>query len=490
MKSLSMNSIYFKNFMATATIVLISFMLLGIAFVGMGIHFVITDARDNMAANAAEISRSASALSDEKELSGWDTRMTISMLSQGTGNHIFLCDERGYVISCSDLDLACEHIGRKIPASYLNSIKVNGNMNQLTDLGGFYDHTCYVVAEEIYNGRGELLGYTFVSKDASTIIGAYGAFVYLFFLVSLAVMSVAVVLSFAFSKTLTKNLDEMTVAARKYSHGDFSMRISTTDKADEMGALTDSFNAMADSLEKAEQTRQEFIANVSHELKTPMTTIAGFAEGILDGTIPREQEDKYLAVIADETRRLSRLVREMLDMSKVQDKMADPQSKKPFNLSEELVMTLLSFETRAGDKHLDVDLQLPDDEIWVCGNQDSIHRVIYNLLDNAIKFAHDGGKLYLSVWKKGGKAYVCVGDEGETIPEDDLPFIFDRFHKSDRSRSLDRDGVGLGLYLVKSILDAHDEDIVVTSKDGLTKFVFSMTLAPRGKNVAGNKSHN
>jgi len=296
-------------------------------------------------------------------------------------------------------------------------------------------------------------------------------------------MSVAVVLSFALSKRLTKNLDEMTIAARKYSHGDFSMRISTsTDTADEMGALTDSFNAMADSLEKAEQTRQEFIANVSHELKTPMTTIAGFAEGLLDGTIPKAEEEKYLAIIADETRRLSRLVREMLDMSKMQDNMADPKAMKPFNLSEALVMTLLSFEARANEKQLDVDLQLPDDELWVRGNQDSIHRVIYNLLDNAIKFAKVGGTLYLSIWKQGGKAYVSVADEGEVIPEDDLPFIFDRFHKSDRSRSLDREGVGLGLYLVKSILDAHDEDIVVTSKDGVTKFVFSLKLAPRRKN--------
>jgi signal transduction histidine kinase len=108
--------------------------------------------------------------------------------------------------------------------------------------------------------------------------------------------------------------------------------------------------------------------------------------------------------------------------------------------------------------------------------------VIYNLLDNAIKFAHVGGTLYLSIWKQGGKAYVSVADEGETIPEDDLPFIFDRFHKSDRSRSLDREGVGLGLYLVKSILDAHNEDIVVTSKGGLTKFVFSLKLADRPKN--------
>jgi len=474
-----MNSIYFKNFMATATIVLVSFLMIGIAFVFIGSHFVINDARENMVANAEEVSRIASAVSGESELESWDIRMTISMLAQGTGNHIMICDEQGYIVSCCDRELACPHIGSKVPEHYLEQVRQEGVMNQMTNLDGYYENTSYVIAKNLFHADGRLIGYVFISKDATAIVGAYGAFVYLFFLVSLAVMSLAVVMSFALSKALTRNLDEMTVAARKYSHGDFSMRISTTDKADEMGALTDSFNAMADSLEKAEQTRQEFIANVSHELKTPMTTIAGFAEGLLDGTIPKEEEEKYLAIIADETRRLSRLVREMLDMSKMQDKMADPKSMKPFNLTEELVMTLLSFESRAEEKKLEVDLQLPDDELWVRGNEDSIHRVIYNLLDNAIKFAHPGGLLSLAVWKQGGKAYVSVADEGEVIPEDDLPFIFDRFHKSDRSRSLDRDGVGLGLYLVKSILDAHDEDIVVTSKDGVTKFVFSLKLAKR-----------
>ncbi len=478
----SINSIYFKNFMGTATIVLVSFLLIGIAFVFIGTSFVINDARTNMAANAAEISRIAAAVTDDAELESWDIRMTISMLSQGTGNHIFLCDTNGYVVSCSDKQLACPHMGARVAEEYLHTVEWNGGMNQMTDLDGFYENTAYVICERIVKSDGAVVGYAFVSKDASSIVGAYGAFVYLYFLVSLAVLSLAVLMSFAFSKALTKNLDEMTVAARKYSHGDFSMRISATDQADEMGALTDSFNAMADSLEKAEQTRREFVANVFHELRTPMTTIAGFAEGLLDGTIPKAEEEKYLAVIADETRRLSRLVREMLDMTKVQEKVADPKNMKPFNLTEELVMTLLSFESRANEKKLDVDLQLPDDELWVRGNQDSIHRVIYNLLDNAIKFAHVGGTLYLAIWKQGGKAYVCVADQGEQIPADDLPFIFDRFHKSDRSRSLDRDGVGLGLYLVKSILDAHDEDIVATSKDGVTKFVFSLKLADKPKN--------
>ena len=470
-----LNSIYFKNFMAMAVIVLTSFLIVGVSFVFILRYFVMNDARENMVANAEQISRNAAAMTDVDELEDWDTRMSISMLSEATGNHIFLCDKDGVVISCSDKSLGCGHIGKQIPRTYITAINSNGQLEQLTDLNGFYDTVRVVVAEPI-DIDNTLAGYVFVSKDSSVIVGAYGTFMYVFVLTITAVMSLAMVLSLVFSKQMTKSLDEMAVAARKYSHGDFSMRVSTTDRADEMGALTDSFNEMADSLEKAERSRQEFIANVSHELKTPMTTIAGFAEGLLDGTIPKEDENKYLTIIADETRRLSRLVREMLDMSRMSDHVAAPENMKDFNLNEAIIATLLNFETRAEDKKLAVELHLPDDTLTVRGNEDAIRRVIYNLLDNAIKFAKEGGTLGVSLWQQGEKAYVSISDEGETIPPEDLPFIFDRFHKSDRSRSLDRDGVGLGLYLVKSILNAHDEDIAVTSKDGVTKFVFTMTL--------------
>ena len=484
-----MNSIYFKNFMATATVVLASFLIVGIAFVFMGRYFVMTDAKDNMMANADEIARAAEVLSDD-ELDNWNIRMTLSVLAQGTGNHIFLCEEDGLVVSCSDMDLACEHIGRLISQTYLHTIVAEERMSKLTDLDGFYEGARVVVGEPIRSNE-EVTGYVFVTKDASTIVGAYGTFIYVFFLTCLAVLSIAMIISLVFSKTMSKSLDEMAIAARKYAHGDFSMRVTSySDRADEMGALTDSFNAMADSLEKSERSRQEFIANVSHELKTPMTTIAGFAEGLLDGTIPKQEEEKYLVVIADETRRLSRLVREMLDMSRMQDSMADSRNLSDFNLNEAVITTLLSFESRAEEKQLEVDLQLPEDELWVRANEDAIHRVIYNLMDNAVKFAHPGGVMSIAIWKQGGKAFVSVADQGETIPADDLPFIFDRFHKSDRSRSMDRDGVGLGLYLVKSILDAHDEDIVATSRDGVTKFVFTLKLVEqrKGQNGSGKKS--
>ena len=227
---------------------------------------------------------------------------------------------------------------------------------------------------------------------------------------------------------------------------------------------------------KRQAKRSEFVANISHELKTPMTTIAGFADGILDGTIPPEREKDYLKVISSETRRLSRLVRKMLDLSRLQSS-ERVTAQEQFDICEMMLRVLVSLETKINGKHLDVDTQIPEDPVAVWGDPDAITQVCYNLLDNAIKFAYAESTLGISVTTRAGKAYVSVRNRGDTIPPEEIPLVFDRFHKTDRSRSEDRDGVGLGLYIVKTILNSHKENITVTSEDGLTEFTFTLTLA-------------
>ena len=212
-----------------------------------------------------------------------------------------------------------------------------------------------------------------------------------------------------------------------------------------------------------------------------MTTIAGFADGILDGTIPNEEQDKYLATISSETKRLSRLVRQMLQMSRIQSVDTVALLARSFNLSEVIMRTLLNFEGKITQRGLDVDCQLPEESIIVRGDEDSITQVVYNLLDNAIKFSEKGSTLGISLWKQNSKAFVSIKNHGETISPQELPLIFDRFHKTDRSRSQDRDGVGLGLSIVKTILNNHNEDISVTSRDGVTEFVFTVRLKNSGR---------
>ena len=206
-----------------------------------------------------------------------------------------------------------------------------------------------------------------------------------------------------------------------------------------------------------------------------MTTIAGYTDGILDGTIPPENERQYLQIIAEESRRLSRLVRRMLDVSQLQA--MDPlKGGNRFDICESMRRVLISMEKKITDRPLDVDADIPEEPILVAGDNDMITQVIYNLLDNAIKFATPGSTLYLGVAAFDGKARVTVRNQGDTIPAEELPLLFERFHKSDKSRSEDKDGVGLGLYIVKTILEQHKEKIDVTSENGVTTFSFSLRM--------------
>lgn len=485
-----MKNVYLRNFVATATLVFMCFLLVAVSFVGIGRGYIINDYRERMDNNASEVARTASAIADGDSLTSWSLSMTLSSISRTTGNQVFITDETGKIVSCSDRAPMCEHLGHQIPADVMQTLETTGEYDQMSTLGGLYEKNRYAVARPIKTAAdgNDVIGYVFITNVVDNILKTWSSLTGITAIVTIGVFAAAMIVSLMYSKHMAKPLDEMAAASRRFARGDFSVRVrQREDPTDEMGALIDSFNKMADSLENAEARRSEFIANISHELRTPMTTISGFAEGLLDGTIPPEDEKKYLRAISDETKRLSRLVRDMLDVSQLRNRAADPTKRIDFDLTELTLQTLLSFESRATKKNLDVDPQLPDNHIMVHADKDAITQVIYNLLDNAVKFASPGSCITVRIYKDNGKAYVSVRDYGETIPPDDLPFIFDRFHKSDRSRSLDKDGVGLGLYLVKSIINSHDEDIAVTSRDGMTEFVFTLTLA---KNEPGEKKTN
>jgi len=476
-----MRSTYFKTFCASAALSVVSFLILGMAFMLISRNFVLGERQERMEVNAREISRSAGAFAENGDLSGWELRMLVSSVAGSSGNEIQICTAAGTVVSCSDRELLCEHIGRQLSETALAELAA-GSAKKPTTLGGLFDSAHYVVASPITrSGSGELLGYSIVSYDGTRILETWDTFFAIFLLVSVSVLALTMILTLVNTARQTKPINEMAAAAMKFAHGDFSARIEDTGRDDEIGALTASFNLMAESLERSEERRREFIANVSHELKTPMTTIAGFADGILDGTIPQERQTPYLETISSETKRLNRMVRRMLELSRIQAEDPSELLKKSFDISEVLLRTLLSLEGKINEKHLDVDAAIPEKHFIVRGDADAITQVVYNLLDNAIKFSREGTTIGLRLWKMADKAYVSVKNHGETIPPDQLGLIFDRFHKTDRSRSMDREGVGLGLYIVKTILGNHNEDITVTSADGVTEFVFTLTPAPKPK---------
>jgi len=474
-----MKSIYLRNFVSNALVVSLCFMMVVASFISLGRGYMIREHKKDMELSAAESARMAAVYATTESLGGWGMGMTLTSIANSTDSHVFVTDENGIILSCSDSEPICRHIGMKIEPEIIDTIKNEGKYDAFSDPAGMYDSNRYIIGLPISNAYtgDKIIGYTFISSHMDRIFGAWASFLRIAALIGAAVFIATLALSLIQSRRMARPLDEMAALSRKFARGDFSHRVrQQEDPSDEMGALIESFNSMADSLEKADERRAEFVANVSHELRTPMTTIAGFADGILDGTVPKEQEEFYLRAISDETKRLSRLVRDMLDVSQMQAGAMTPRFT-TFDLTELVLQTLLRFESRATKKKLDVDLQLPDTHLMVVADRDAITRVLYNLADNAVKFAAEGTCITVRLYKDSGKAYASIKDIGETIPPEDLPFIFDRFHKSDRSRSLDKDGVGLGLYLVKAIINSHDEDIAVKSAGGATEFVFTLKLA-------------
>jgi len=457
--------------------VLLSFLILGTSFMAVSYSFIVSDKRESLRMTAGVIEGTVSAKLTESALDDWDLRMTISAIAAASNVDISLSDNYGNIVSCSDIYGSCQHIGSRLPDSVMNLLKREDAVTSSGMLEGFYNTPRYyycTAVEDPYFGT--QAGYILISIESSSTMQIWRSFAVIFFFASCFVLILSLVFSLITTGRQVAPLKEMAAAAKHFARGEFSVRVRQTKRKDEIAELAVAFNSMAESLEKSEKLRSEFIANISHELKTPMTTITGFADGILDGTIPTEKQGTYLEIISSETRRLSRLVRRMLELSRLQA--IDPAltAQSSFDITEVLRHAVLGLDGKLRAKNLEAELLIPEESIPVVGDTDSITQVVYNLLDNAIKFSVPASAVTLSLWKQNDKAYVSVKNFGETIAPSELPLIFDRFHKTDRSRGLDKEGVGLGLYIVKTIIDNHKENVYVTSTDGVTEFVFTLTL--------------
>ena len=469
-----------------AGVILVSFALLGSAFITLSYRYTVSERQDSIRYNARYIAGVLSReVSIDSEQGGFYLvsdrfQPAVDAVVSVTGATVLLTSQEGQIIyAAGNAGELAALTNTKLPAAVVQSIQATGSFEAVTTLDGTFSEQRYVAGVPFrldYKGQEVMAGMVFVAAESASITEMWRAFASIFLFTSVVVMLIAFITTSVTSLKMTRPLKDMAEAVRKFGHGEYETRVDCTGRCDEVGELAEAFNAMADSIAKSEAKRSEFVANISHELKTPMTTIAGFSDGILDGTIPPDKERAALQTISSETRRLSRLVRRMLDLSRLQSA-ESITAQEQFDVSEVMLRVLVSLENKINARHLDVDTQLPDGAVEVWGDPDAITQVCYNLLDNAIKFSDEGSTMGISITTKGGKAHVAVRNQGQTIPPDELAMIFDRFHKSDKSRSVDRDGVGLGLYIVKTILNNHKENISVTSQGGVTEFVFTLTLA-------------
>ena len=338
-------------------------------------------------------------------------------------------------------------------------------------LNGFLPVKSYVYADEI-NFNGEIIGYSISIRTTTAREDMMNVVYKALISSSLWVMLAAVIAVYFITERIIHPLKEMTRATSEYAQGNFEKRIEVVGQ-DEVSELAVSFNEMADALMNMEKMRNTFLANVSHDLRTPMTTISGFIAGITSGAIPPEKHQYYLGIIQSEVLRLSRLVSEILDISRLESGERKFNFTE-FNIAEVCRLILISFEQKIEEKRLDVEF-LSDDSVFVIADKDAIYQVVYNLCHNAIKFSKENGKLRISIeYTEKDFVKISVFDEGQSIPEEDLPFVFDRFYKTDKSRGLDKTGVGLGLYICKAIIDQHKTSIGVISNETSCEFFFEL----------------
>lgn len=283
----------------------------------------------------------------------------------------------------------------------------------------------------------------------------------------------AIILVYWISRVISKPLVQINDISREFALGNFKRRVNVTTK-DEIGQLAVNFNAMADSLNKLEQMRRNFVANVSHELRSPLTSIIGYVQGVTDKTIQPEDQNKYLTVALDEARRLSKLISDLLDLEHIESGQF-PLNVSVFDINEKLRRVLISKEENINKNTQRVEICFEEEQCCVEADPDRIEQVIQNLLDNALKFNMQGGRLFIKTWKHHGKVYVKIEDEGHGIPKDEIPMIWERFYQIEKSRNSKNGGTGLGLSIVKKIIEQHDQNIWVNSIiDKTTAFVFSL----------------
>ena len=398
----------------------------------------------------------------------------IGIVSETSDSSLLLADAQGNVVLAAGFDQA---LGAQIPRNVLDQMA--GGQKAMFDsgtLGGVYDKGQYTAGCVLTDAAGQVRGYAFASSNISALNG-YVADMFSTFILSAGLMLlISSLLSVVFTTRLTLPLRRIAEAARKFGAGDFSTRVPVEGE-DEVAQLAVTFNNMAANLEAIDSSRSNFMGNIAHELRTPMTSVKGFVDGMLDGTIPPELYNHYLGVVSQEVGRLTRLIQNMLDISKLEAGEYQVNARS-YDVWESITGAALAAEQRIESGKIQIQGLVPE-RTMVYADPDLVHQVVYNLLDNAIKFTPEEGVIRFGVTRSGGQVTVSIWNTGPGIAPEALPFVFDRFFKEDRSRGLNTRGSGLGLHICKVLVNLSGGKIWVESQEG-EWCRFSFTLPAEG----------
>ena len=401
---------------------------------------------------------------------------TLEIISQSTETSIIVFDKTARIVTVAGLDYD-SYIGNYLKGDYIDRILKNGETVSNDDaIDAFAERENLLIVglpvsnSEIYGGV--LISTVADVSSGKLVLGFLKQFTY-----SVGISLIITFLIFYFiSKKITDPIKLIDNTVTEFAKGKFDLRVWCGTN-DELSSLCENINTMATGIENLEKMRSSFVSNVSHELRTPMTSITGFVEGILDGTIPRDKHDEYLKIVLAESKRLSRLVNDLLSISRLESGSFKIE-KKNFDICELLRREIIKFETQITKKNLNVELEIEQEKMPVFADSDAIVQVVTNLLGNATKFTPEGGTIKIRAYYSSDRVNVEITNTGEGIKADKIKYIWDRFYKADDSRNQNPEGTGLGLYIVKNILNKSDEKIFAESVENeYTRFTFTVKRA-------------
>ncbi|MGI6184037.1 MAG: ATP-binding protein [Candidatus Fimadaptatus sp.] len=403
----------------------------------------------------------------------WDNviRDKIRTIGESNDLSIWLVDRNGFVLSLStDSETLAKRLKDEAVLEQLHRV-MSGEEIQVQGLFAELGGQIVTVGVPWEDRFGDVGGAVLLHTDVSNLDVSFGAVGRQVIWAALAALVLGVALAYFITRSLTRPITKISRAVGKFAKGELDSRVEIS-RRDELGDLARAFNSMAEDLSQLEMVRRGFVANVSHELRSPMTSMQGYVQGMLDGTIPPEEHSKYLSVVLSETKRLNKLISELLDLSRIESGKF-PLKYQKFDANELIARIMFQYEGRIEEKHISVDIDFRQQQCMVWADPDRISQVVVNLIDNAVKFLQDGGSLTVWTHIDEEHAIVTIKDDGPGIAADDLPYIFDRFYKADKAHS--GRGTGLGLSIVKKILEQHGQDIRCNSAPGHgTAFIFTL----------------
>ena len=397
-------------------------------------------------------------------------RSGYELFNTSSGAMVFVTAEDGSVLLHTE---GADFTDRRVPQKMLDQMDAGDDLFVTGTLDGVYEERYYTAGRRIEIGG--KVGYLFAASPVAALGPYIVDMLVMFGISAVAILLLCSLLCWVLARRITGPIEAISDAARKLGSGDFTAR-APVDGCVELADFATTFNNMATRLQTIDNSRGQFMGNIAHELRTPMTTIKGFIDGMLDGTIPQEENQHYLTIVSQETGRLARLVQNMLDITKLEAGEV-PVHARNYDLWKTVNDVVLSDEQRIEDGRIDIR-GLGGPPMMICADPDFVHQVVYNIVDNAIKFTPEGGTISFAAQKKGGMVEVSIENTGSGIAPEALPFVFERFYKEDRSRGMNTRGSGLGLHICKILVNLSGGQIHAESEEGQwCRFVFTLPAA-------------